>query len=454
MYKALLIIVVLFSCGSNSEDSIHQALQVSGDPIPFIKISTSKKIKDEPKTEAKMQIFIKDSLLFSSRIGIEYRGAVSQMFYEKKSYGIELWDETNKGISGNLLNLPTEEDWILHGPYADKSLIRNVLAYQVSNNIGRYAPKTQFVELEINGDFRGLYVLMEKIKRGKERVNVSKLSPKSSAEDSISGGYILKIDKTVGAGYSNQDDYNESNAITSKYDQSGKVSENTKIHFLYDYPKPATISEPQKAYIENYMHQFEKSLTSPNFSDPKLGFRKYIDEESFIDYFLLTELFQNFDGYRISTYLQKERGEKLKMGPIWDFDLSLGSNGFCHSMNKENHNYWIFEYNKYCGGDMWVVPFWWPRLLQDKIFVEKLNVRWKTLRQNEFSEVVLIQNIDSQVDYLKNTKAFDRNFDRWKILNKRIEPNDTKGSHDQEIVLIKNWLRQRLIWMDRELPKL
>lgn len=445
---------MLFSCGSSSEESIHQALQIFGDPIPFIKISTSKKIKDEPKTEAKMQIFIKDSLLLSSRIGIEYRGAVSQMFYEKKSYGIELWDETNKGISGSLLNLPAEEDWILHGPYADKSLIRNVLAYQVSNNIGRYAPKTQFVELEINGDFRGLYVLMEKIKRGEERVNISKLSSKTSAADSISGGYILNIDKTVGAGYSNQDDYNESNAITSKYDQSGKVSKNTKIHFLYDYPKPTTISEPQKAYIENYMHQFEKALSSSDFSDTKLGFRKYIDEDNFIDYFLLTELFQNFDGYRISTYLQKERGEKLKMGPIWDFDLSLGSKGFCHNMNQENKNYWIFEYNKYCGDDMWVVPFWWPRLLQDKLFVEKLNARWKALRQNEFSEVVLIQNVDSQVNYLKNTKAVERNFNRWKILNKRIEPNETKGSHDQEVNLIKNWLRQRLVWMDKQLPKL
>ena len=103
---------------------------------------------------------------------------------------------------------------------------------------------------------------------------------------------------------------------------------------------------------------------------------------------------------------------------------------------------------------MWVVPFWWPRLLQDKLFVEKLNTRWNILRQNEFSEVELIQNINNQVNYLKNTKAVERNFDRWRILNKRIEPNETKGSHDQEVEMIKNWLKQRLIWMDKELPKL
>jgi hypothetical protein len=454
MYKVLLVIIVLFSCGSSSEESIHQALQVFGEPIPIIKISSSKKIKDEPKTEAQLQIFMKDSLLFSSKIGIEYRGAVSQMFYDKKSYGIELWDESNNGLSKSILNMPSEEDWILHGPYADKSLIRNVLAYQVSNSIGRYAPKTQFVELEVNGDFKGLYVLMEKIKRGKERVNVSKLSPKITAADSISGGYILKIDKTVGAGFSHQGDYNEINSFSSTFDQAGKLSSDSKIHFLYDYPKATNISEAQKEYIKSYIQEFEKALASPSFSNPDLGFRKYIDEDSFIDYFLLTELFQNFDGYRISTYLQKERGEKLKMGPIWDFDLSLGSKGFCHRMNDKNQNYWIFEYNKYCGDDSWVVPFWWSRLLEDGMFVEKLNARWKALRQNKFSEKSLMQEIEFQVSYLKNTKAVERNFDRWRILNKRIEPNDTKGSHDQEIELIKNWLKQRLVWMDRQLPKL
>ena len=202
------------------------------------------------------------------------------------------------------------------------------------------------------------------------------------------------------------------------------------------------------------MHLFEKALASFDFSEPKLGFRNYIDEDSFIDYFLLTELFQNFDGYRISTYLQKESGDKLKMGPIWDFDLSLGSKGFCYTMNKENHNFWIFEYNNYCGDDLWVVPFWWHRLLQDKLFVEKLNTRWNSLRQYEFSEVVMIQNINIQVNYLKNTKAVERNFDRWRILNKTMEPNETKGSHDQAVELIKNWLKQSLICMDKELLKL
>jgi hypothetical protein len=152
--------------------------------------------------------------------------------------------------------------------------------------------------------------------------------------------------------------------------------------------------------------------------------------------------------------LQKQRNEKLKMGPIWDFDLSLGSKGFCYNMNDENKNYWIFQYNNYCGDDMWVVPFWWQKLLKDKGFVAKLNLRWKNLRKAAFSEQALMRSIDDEVLFLTETKAIERNFDRWKILNKRIEPNNSKGSHADEVKQIKNWLANRLVWIDTELPKL
>jgi hypothetical protein len=401
MYKILLFLLVLISCSGETDGNLlHKSLPVSGKPITLIKITTPKKIKDEPKTEGQLQFFFKDSVVFSSNIGIEYRGAVSQQFYEKKSYGFELWDKNRNGISKELLGLPANEDWILHGPYSDKSLIRNVLAYKTSNAIGKYAPRTRYVELEVNGDYKGLYVLMEKIKRDKARVDVAKLRMETSSIDSISGGYILKIDKTAGGNSSGQSDYSSSNSFTSKYDQSGRLSNDSKIHFLFDYPKERNISEAQKKYITEYVHEFETAMTSPNFSDSNTGFRKFIDEQSFIEYFILTELFQNFDGYRISTYLQKQRNEKLKMGPIWDFDLSLGSRGFCYNMNKSGKNYWIFQYNNYCGDDMWVVPFWWRRLLEDRLFVEKLNVRWKELRRKELSEQSLMKSIDEEFVFL------------------------------------------------------
>jgi CotH kinase protein len=424
-------------------------LPAKGDPIPYFIIKSSSVLQDEPKANATMEIRFKDSVLHTEKIGIEIRGAVSQLLYEKKSYGFEVRDDKGNGISKSLLGLPAEEDWILHGPYGDKSLIRNAFCYQVANSIGRYAARTKFAELEINGDYKGLYVFMEKLKRDKNRIDLKKLEPNDNDANTITGGYILKLDKTVGEGSRTQNNYTELNSFPSQLDEFGKPTVRTKTYFLYEYPKMDSITSPQKTYIKQYVQDFETALASANFSDDATGFRKYIDEDSFIDYFILTELMQNFDGYRISTYLQKERGEKLKMGPIWDFDLTLGSNSFCGGMPKSN--VWIYEYNSYCPTDTWLVPFWWTKLLKDKKFSDKLKVRWSALRKNELSDNALLKIIDDQVDYLNKTKTVARNFSRWDILYKTIIPNTNVGSHEQEIFNIKSWLRSRTAWMDANL---
>ena len=144
-----------------------------------------------------------------------------------------------------LLNFPKEEDWIFYAPYSDKSLIRNVLIYELSNDIDFYASKTEFVELYVNNEYKGLYVFMEKIKRDKNRVNISK----NKSED-ISGGYILKIDKSTGDASSptSQNEYNNYNSFTSNYNSLGTIDLNkgAKTHFLYEYPKSDDISEEQK----------------------------------------------------------------------------------------------------------------------------------------------------------------------------------------------------------------
>jgi hypothetical protein len=189
--------------------------------------------------------------------------------------------------------------------------------------VGRYAARTRFVELEINGKYLGFYVLMEKMKRGQNRIAVNKLEETDNDTSKISGGYILKLDKTMGAGSNDQNSYSDKNSFKSKFDINGKPTKNIITHFLYDYPKPKSITSVQSSYIKNYMSGFETALASPNFKDVKLGYQQYIDVPSFIDFFLLTELMQNHDGYRLSTYLQKDRGQKLKMGPIWDFDIVI-----------------------------------------------------------------------------------------------------------------------------------
>ncbi len=426
---------------------------IKGEFMPLVVIKTSGTIVDEPKIKADMKIYSKDSVIASESIGIEIRGAASQLFYDKKCYGFETWDNTGVAVAKSILGLPEEKDWIFYGPYNDKSLIRNVVAFQLSNSIGRYAARTIFVELEVTGKFEGLYVLMEKLKRDKNRIDLKKLDITDTDSSKISGGYILKIDKTAGNSSATWVNYTDKNSFNSLYDVNGILTQNVKTHFLYDYPSEVNINAEQKKYIVNYVQNFEKALASPDFKSDVVGYKNYIDVPSFIDYFLLTELVQNHDGYRLSTYLQKERGEKLKMGPIWDNDLTFGSNSFCQNINALN-NYWVFKYNDNCADDTWLVTFWWKKLLEDKTFSDQVKARWKTLRTQQFSDAVIANLIDEQVTYLTKTNAIKRNFTRWDILNIPVIPNTTTGTYDDEIKRVKKWILDRTAWMDTNIKTL
>lgn len=461
--RLIVLIITLFTLFSCKKDAPittpivvtppTPTVGIKGEFMPLLVIKTTGTIADEPKVKSEMKIYVKDSVVATENIGIEIRGAISQLIYEKKSYAFETWDATNTAVAKSVLGLPAESDWILYGPYGDKSLIRNVLAYQFSNNIGRYAARTAFVEVEINGDYKGLYVLMEKLKRDKNRVDLKKLDAVDNDPTTITGGYILKIDKTAGKGGTSHVNYTANNSFKSLYDVNGVLTTNTKTHFLFDYPSDATISTPQRQYITAYVQNFEKALASPNFKTDTAGYKKYIDVPSFIDFFLLTELMQNHDGYRLSTYLQKERGEKLKMGPIWDFDLTFGSASFCGTINALD-NYWVYQYTKYCPDDTWLVTFWWKRLLEDKNFSDLVKARWSTLRTTQFSDTNLTNLMDEKANFLTQTGAVKRNFTRWNILNTAIVPNTFKGTHEEEIKRMKTWITNRTAWMDANIGKL
>jgi CotH kinase protein len=427
----------------------NDTIVFDGEPIPIVSIKSVNEIQDEPKTQATIEIKLRDSVVFKADIGIEIRGAVSQMMSEKKSFGFEIWDSTQNGESKPVMGMPAGEDWILYGPYLDKTLIKNALAYQLSNDLGKYAPKTQFVDLKVNDEYKGLYVMMEKIKRGKNRVNIARQYPNDSTD--VSGGYILKLDKTVGKGENDIADYTSQNSFRSMFNEKGVLSQKSKTHFLFDYPKEKEITQKQKNYITKYVLNFEKSLAASTFSDPELGFRKYIDEDSFIDYLILTELMRNHDGYRISTYLQKEAGEKLKMGPLWDCDLAFGEGSFCGGLDNSKND-WVFNYNKSCSDDTWLVPFWWKRLLQDKSFTQKLQTRWATLRKNELSDATLMNLINNQSKYLQNTKAAERNSQLWGT--KSLFSNRSKDYYEKEINELKSWLKNRTAWIDVNILKL
>jgi spore coat protein CotH len=449
LYQIILVSFLFFLCFSCNKEGTKIGSElitpdiILGPPLPLMKIQTgNQNIVDEPKIPGSLQIFQEELLIEEHLIGIEIRGSSSQMF-DKKSYGFETWDEMGEDLNASLGGFPEEEDWILYGPYSDKSLVRNVLIYELSNNLGQYASKTKFYELEINEVFQGTYVLMEKIKRDKNRVDISK----NKIED-ISGGYIIKIDKPTGDG----DWYNENIAFSSQYNTTGVLVDTGNVNFLYEYPKADDISEEQKKYIQDYIHLFETALISEGFKSIENGYRQFIDLDSFIDFFILNEFSKNPDGFRLSTYLHKEKGGKLKMGPIWDFNLAFGNVNYCDGDSPYG---WAHRFNDICSGDNWQVPFWWNRFLDDPEYVGLLKERWAILRSEILSSDTVSSRLRELQENLKGSSAIDKNFGKWLILGKYIWPNKFIGdSYDSEINYLEEWISERFNWLDQNINEL
>ena len=450
MKKIYILIFIIFSCNTiedlpNSSIQYPEIVKI----IPHVQINTlNKEIVDEPKISSKM-IITKDSMiLYDGNIGIEYRGSSSQLF-DKKSYGFETWDEKNEDMDYPLLGFPEEEDWIFYGPYSDKTLIRNKLIYDLSNQIGRYASRTKFCELTINNQYMGVYVFMEKLKRDKNRIAIKKLENDDLDSINISGGYIIKIDKSDDN--NGEQVYNDFNAFISNYKPNYATYQS--IWFNYEYPKPKDIHNEQKQYINSYFDNFERALSGINFKDSLSGYRKYIDVESFIDFFILNELSNNLDGYRLSTYLHKNRNEKLKIGPIWDFNLSFGNGNYC---NGDKYDTWTYKFNETCSDDFWLIPFWWEKLLEDPYFVNKLKERWNELRKKELSDENIFQMIQNYISILKNESgAVYRNYSKWKVIGKYLWPNNYVGnSYESEIDYLIKWISKRNNWLDKSINEL
>ena len=449
LYQIIFVSFLFFLCFSCNKEGTKIGNElitpdvILGPPLPLMKIQTgNKNIVDEPKIPGSLQIFQEELLIEEHLIGIEIRGSSSQMF-DKKSYGFETWDEMGEDLNASLGGFPEEEDWILYGPYSDKSLVRNVLIYELSNNMGQYASKTKFYELEINGVFQGIYVLMEKIKRDRNRVDISK----NKAED-ITGGYIIKIDKPTGDG----DWYDENIVFASQYNTTGVLVDTSNINFLYEYPKADDINEEQKKYIQDYIHLFETALISEDFESIENGYRQFIDLDSFIDFFILNEFSKNPDGFRLSTYLHKEKGGKLKMGPIWDFNLAFGNVNYCDGDSPYG---WAHRFNDICSGDNWQVPFWWNRFLDDPEYVSLLKERWAILRSEILSSDTVLVRLRELQENLKGSSAIDKNFGKWLILGKYIWPNKFIGdSYDSEINYLEEWINERFDWLDKNINEL
>ena len=453
MLKPFLIItLVLLAALCSAQTELYkseQAVVLTSSNLPIVVIDTrGVTIPDDPKISASLKIynrgngirnFLTDAPQFNGNCGIEVRGSSSQQF-PKKSYGFETWSINGTSIDTSLLGMPSESDWILNANYTDKSFLRNVMAYQLWHDMGHYSTRYHFVELIVNNQYQGIYILSEKIKRDKNRLNIAKLSNTQNSGDELTGGYIFKVDKQTGSGGS---------GWNSSYLPLANAG-GQKIFFMFEYPSETDITSQQKIYLQSQVFNFETALKSSNFADTVNGYRKYASEKTFIDYFLVNEISKNVDGYRISTYLNKERdskGGKIRMGPVWDYDIAWHNANYCEGDLTTG---WAYQFP--CTDDYWQVPFWWSRLLEDPLYKNHLACRWQNLRQTTLSNAWFDHYIDSIAGQLNEAQV--RNFTQWPILGIYVWPNPWPypSTYQGEVNALKTWIHNRLSWLDNNMP--
>jgi len=358
-----------------------------------------------------------------ARIGIHVRGETSRNF-PKKQYAIELrGDADDTDNARPLLGLPAHSDWVLSDPVTyDRSLIRNALGYALSNRIGRYAPRTRFAEaflVDDNGDVRpanylGFFTLIEKIDRGPSRVDVGRLSASATGGNSITGGFIVRIDKGP-----------------PDFAAAGRW-----LQFVY--PSADAMRRPERSaqlgFIRTFIDGFGLAASAPTFRHPSSGqhYSDFIDVDAWIDHHIVNALTKNVDGMRFSSYFYKDRGGKLMAGPVWDFDRSLGTPYDIRATEPEE---W---YSTLRSASTYFNEGWWRLLFRDPDFRDRYRARVTTLLTREFSADTISRMVDELAAQVGD--AAERNFSRW-------PESPPQGSHATEVALLKDFVRRRVAWI-------
>ena len=387
---------------------------------------------------------------YDGRGDLKQRGFTS-LRQPKQSFTFKSRDDGDK-VDAALFGMPEESDWVLYAPYSDKTLMRDALAYELAGQMGRYAPRTRFVEAFVNRaggklsmqrDYVGVYVLIEKIKRDKNRVNIHKLGTNDNTEPNISGGYIFKRDHDGmpwGGGGFNRNVRGQRQVVSSSGEQGFSTASGLQLFFVD--PKGSDLTAPQKQWLATYMSRFERALQGSNFADPAEGYAKYLDADSFIDHFWLVEATKNIDGFRYSCFLTKDRGGKLKVEPPWDWNLSFGNADYYDAYETTGWYYTLLRDSEIS---------WFNRLDEDPEFHQKHIDRWAELRRTVFQPEAVCRRVDEMAAQLNEAQA--RNFNRWRILGREVKPNYYVGATWQaELDWMKNWIRQRIAWIDSQYP--
>ena len=434
MHKRFLVFLAFFLTFSVSAQNFTD----SNLPIVVIETDNGATIPDEPKVLGTMKIiwhqdgsrnYLTDIdnpkfLNYNGRIGIERRGSSSQNF-SKKPYGLETREDdnvTNNNVS--ILGMPKENDWILNSLADDQTGMRDFLSYELSNRIGQYASRGVYCEVVINGNYKGLYIFMEKIKPDDNRVNIEKMDATCNSYPEVTGGYITKADKANGdpvawtmQGYGGGGGW------------GGGFAVNTD--FIHHYPKPADITTTQNNYIKGVFNNLASVANSHN-TTITTGIPSVIDIPSFIDFMMIGEFASNVDVYTYSTFFHKDRCGKLRAGPVWDYNLAYGYDSFD---NRSKYDVWQFDNGDNTG------PKFWKDLFNTDLFRCYFAKRWFELTApgQPLNYDVVCARID-EINALIS-EAVARDNQRWNQMNQ----------HAQYVNNMKNWIQQRINWLNNNI---
>ena len=359
---------------------------------------------------------------YESRMGIRGRGN-STWGMPKKPWKVKLDNKMR------IFDISNDKEWALLANYADKTLIRNIVAMEISRICDmKWTPAMYSVDVYLNDVYQGCYTWTEHKKVSEERVNLDIVGPGDNEGEAVTGDYYFEIEQQM-------------DETTCFWTDNG-------VPMMFSDPEVPT--GPQLAYVKGYFHDFETALFGSNFADPENGYAKYIDVPSFINYYIIQELTKNIDGnIRKSSFLTKERGQKLEMYHVWDFDLTLGNCDYFQDMYPGVDNTatgWFIKNCSLAG----VNSGWFWRLFQDPAFVRQVKQRWNSVKAQ-------LRAVPDFIDM--NAQLIDgaqkRNFQKWTILNQYVWPNQwVLGDYTLEVKAMKQFYEQRLEWLDDAINKL
>ena len=382
---------------------------------------------------------------YEGYVALKYRGNSSFTMSDKKPYSFRPLnaplEEGGTKQKVKILGMGKDNNWALLAPYSDKSMMRDLLIFELERPWMFYTPHGKYCELFLDGIYYGIYIMSELPTKGKQRLN---LDDPGEEGNEITGGYLLEVDRTDEPTYTSK--YHPVNSL-------GSWINNRYINYQFKEPEYEDLTETQYNYITHQIDLMEDALASSNYTDPENGYRKYMDVMSFVDFQIAQEISHNVDGYRLSSKIFKWRDSvdsRFKM-VLWDFNIAFGNSDY---YNGSSTSSWVYQNNDVLNsqGDTQLVPFWWYKLNKDPYYQNLLKNRWAQCRRANMREDRIYASIDSMANLLTAQGAMARNSQAWPRWGQYVWPNDyISQNFNDEVNHLKEWIHDRLTWMDQKL---